>query len=437
MFTSALGYAPGEWRALSDHLRRDQAPVDAAVTTGLLVPQQQKGPGHFYDRFRDRLMCPVIVPGGEVVGFSGRLLESSQEAAKYINSPESPIYKKSKLLFGLHRARDAFHRSGRAILVEGNFDVISLHQAGFAETVAPLGTALTEQQVDQIRRLTEKVILFYDGDKAGRAATLRALGVLLAAGLDVRIARLASGDDPDSLVRREGADGLATVLERAKPAFDYFLQEVWGEQAGTMDEARVLDEASHLLSLIEDQTRRELMARRIEVQLAARAGVDVATIRRALARGTAPDRRPQATAPATAPAPAAPAAPPPDEELAILAILADHPDLIEIAEQKGAFSLLTDARLRDMYSAAREGRPMVSAISADLGPAAARVLSGDYSHRDPARNLTEAIAVLEHVRLRQKLAELDRRLEIARRRDDADLVRQVIGEIRMTRKQVD
>ncbi len=449
-----LGYAPGEWRSLTDQLRRHKAPVDAAVATGLLVPQQQRGPGHFYDRFRDRLMCPVIVPGGEVVGFSGRLLESSQDtrrstlpqgsrsdpgggAAKYINSPESPIYKKSKLLFGLHRARDAFHRTGRAILVEGNFDVISLHQAGFAETVAPLGTALTDQQVDQLRRLTEKVILFYDGDKAGRAATLRALGVLLAAGLDVRIARLPAGDDPDSLVRRDGAAGLTAVLEHAKPAFDYFLQEVWGEQAGTLGEARVLEEAADLLARIEDQTKRELMARRIEGQLAARAGVDVATIRRALARGTAPDRRPQDGGPTPEARPAAPAAQPPDEELAILAILADHPDLIEIAEQKGTFSLLTDARLRDMYSAAREGRPMVSAISADLGPAAARVLSGDYSHRDPARNLIDAIAVLEHVRTRHKLAELNRRLEMARRRDDADLVRQVIGEIRMTRKQVD
>src|SRR5690606_30930075 len=122
-----------------------RVPAELAVQVGLIARQPRAG--GYYDRFRDRLMCPVILPGGEVAGFSGRRLKEDDAAgAKYINSPESPVYKKSRLLFGLHQARDAIRSRGRAILVEGNFDVISLHQAGFEEAIAPLGTALTEEQ---------------------------------------------------------------------------------------------------------------------------------------------------------------------------------------------------------------------------------------------------------------------------------------------------
>src|SRR5690606_12012547 len=150
--------------------------------------------GH-YDRFRHRLVCPVVLATGEVAGFSARALPGAavtggggEPPAKYINSPESPVYKKSKLLYGLHQAVPGMRSRGRAVLVEGNFDVISMHQAGMTETVAPLGTALTEEQVELLRRLAETIVLLYDGDRAGRAATLKALRLLVAGGVEVRIA---------------------------------------------------------------------------------------------------------------------------------------------------------------------------------------------------------------------------------------------------------
>src|SRR5688572_6355072 len=152
-----LGYAPGDWHALADHLVERRADMEIAVKLGLVARQPQRG--GFYDRFRDRVVCPVIVPGGEVVGFSARLVGDAPPgpdgatAAKYINSPESTVYKKSKLLFGLAQARESFRTKNRAVLVEGNFDVISMHQAGFTETIAPLGTALTAEQVDGMRKL--------------------------------------------------------------------------------------------------------------------------------------------------------------------------------------------------------------------------------------------------------------------------------------------
>ena len=137
----------------------------------------------------------MIVPGGEVVGFSSRLVgvpqkaEDGSEPPKYINSPESPVYKKSKLLFGLAQAREAMQAQKRAVLVEGNFDVITLHQAGFCEVVAPLGTALTIEQVTVLKRLTERVVLLYDGDRAGYKATMHALQMCVEADVEVAVAR--------------------------------------------------------------------------------------------------------------------------------------------------------------------------------------------------------------------------------------------------------
>jgi DNA primase len=199
-----LGFAPADWHGLADFLKAKRADLEAAVKVGLIARQPKAG--GYYDRFRERVVCPIVLPGNEVAGFSARLVaeapKDSAVGAKYINSPESPVYKKSRLLFGLAQARDAMRLKGRAVLVEGNFDVISMHQAGFTETVAPLGTALTPEQVELLRRQTNEVILFYDGDRAGRAATRAALGLMLAAEVPVRIAWRSRGDG----VRLEGQD---------------------------------------------------------------------------------------------------------------------------------------------------------------------------------------------------------------------------------------
>ncbi|MCX5748576.1 MAG: DNA primase [Proteobacteria bacterium] len=220
-----LGYAPAEWGALADHLVAKKADLQLAVRLGLVAPRQGAR-GGFYDRFRDRLVCPVIVPGGEVVGFSARLVGAptpapdGSEPPKYVNSPESVVYKKSKLLFGLAQAREGMVQHKRVVLVEGNFDVITLHQAGFGEVVAPLGTALTIEQVMTLKRLSERIVLLYDGDRAGYKATMHALQMCVEADLEVLVASrpgnaksggagpLADGIDPDSLVAGGGAEQL-------------------------------------------------------------------------------------------------------------------------------------------------------------------------------------------------------------------------------------
>ena len=210
-----LGFAPPRWDGLLRQLGGAEA-LDAAVKTGLVAPRQT-GDGH-YDRFRGRIMFPITEPSGHVIGFGGRALEgegATSDTPKYMNSPESPAYKKSRALFGLPLALDAIRKSGRAVVVEGYFDLIALHRAGLAEGVAPCGTALTPEHVRRLRRYTNEVVLLFDGDEAGQRAAERSLPVLLSEGLRTRAAFLPTGADPDDLLRTSGPEALRAVVDNA------------------------------------------------------------------------------------------------------------------------------------------------------------------------------------------------------------------------------
>lgn len=242
-----IGYAPAPseagWDTLARELERRELPLDMADKLGL-VARSPRG-GGYYDRFRGRLMFPIIQPGGRVLGFSGRILpsfaeaEDGQKAPKYVNSPESLLYKKSRTLFGLHSAGSAMREKGRAILVEGQVDVVAMHQRGYTETVAPLGTALTKTQCDTLARFTDTVVLCFDGDQAGAKAAYAALPLLLESSMDVRIAALdvqslgrqlgrgpdwnpTQGEDPDSTAR----DVLDNLLARPRPAILWFVDRM-------------------------------------------------------------------------------------------------------------------------------------------------------------------------------------------------------------------
>lgn len=435
-----LGYAPDEWRALADFLEARGADPQVAEQVGLLVKQPRKS-GH-YDRFRNRLMCPIAQTTGDVVGFSGRTMATGEDAdkagAKYINSPESLIYKKSKLLFGIHQARDAFREKDHAILVEGNFDVIRLHEHGFRQTVAPLGTALTDDQALRLKRLTGQVYLVYDGDKAGRAATLKGLQTLLGQEVSVKIATLAPGDDPDSLIGREGPGAMEQVLARAQPAVEYFMHEVWVRADRSAEgRARTLHEAAQVFKNIKDETQRDFAIGTFATAL----GVDEATLRRGLRRAYQNQRNqlraPQQTGEQSNQSqPTPPQKPPPQLQLDIICILAEFPELLSAADEQDVFSFLTDMRLQDMYTAAKNGQPMLSVT--DDSNIAKALMSGAYSNvSSPQHCFKEAVSTLRNVHLRQKLAALQIQLEEAGRRGDAELSRELLREIMVTRKQVD
>jgi DNA primase len=216
-----LGFAPAKWDGLLGHLRGAKQAGRAALDLGL-IKKRDNGEG-FYDAFRGRVIFPIIEPGGRVIGFGGRAL--SDDGPKYINSPESPIYHKSRVLFGLPQAVDAIRKSGRAIVVEGYFDVIALHRAGLPEAVAPCGTALTVEHARRLHRYANEVVLLFDGDAAGERASRRALPQLLAEGLRVRAVFLPPGEDPDTIVRSAGAAALRTHVDGAVYLLDHLIEQ--------------------------------------------------------------------------------------------------------------------------------------------------------------------------------------------------------------------
>jgi DNA primase len=436
-----LGYAPDEWRALGDFLEARGMNAQIAEQVGLLIKQPRKS-GH-YDRFRNRLMCPIAQTTGDIVGFSGRTMATGEDAdkagAKYINSPESLIYKKSKLLFGIHQARDAFRTKEHAILVEGNFDVIRLHEHGFLQTVAPLGTALTDDQALRLKRLTGQVYLVYDGDRAGRAATLKGLQTLLGQDVSVKIATLAPGDDPDSLIGREGPEAMQQILDRAQPAIEYFMHEVWVRADRSAEgRARTLHEAAQVFKNIKDPTQRDFAVGSFATAL----GVDEATLRRGLRRAYQNERSRSSDSQgvrdqSNLSPPTPPQKPPPKLQLDIICILAEFPELLSAADEGDVFSYLSDMRLQNMYTAAKDGQPMLS-VTDDANIAKA-LLSGAFSDvSNPKHCFDEAFKTLRNVQVSEELAALQVQLEEAGRRGDTELARELIGEIMATRKkQVD
>lgn len=243
-----IGYAPHGWDGLASFLRQQGVSLTLAERVGLLVPRSS-GSGH-YDRFRHRLMFAVSDVMGRVIAFSGRALPDPTPAelsslgvagptpqaeapAKYINSPESPIYTKGEHLFGLHQARHAIRQRGEAILVEGNFDVVALHARGITTAIAPLGTAFTPAQAKLVKRFAPAVVLLFDGDAAGKKATRASRLPCREAGLNARVAVLPAGLDPDDLARRKGPEAVAQLVKAARGLLEHLIDEALdGESFG-------------------------------------------------------------------------------------------------------------------------------------------------------------------------------------------------------------
>jgi len=219
-----LGFAPDSWHTLSRLLEQKGYTLSTAEKLGL-VSQSDRNPGEYYDRFRNRLMCPVMDGQGRVVGFSGRILGSEENTAKYMNSPETPLFHKSQLLYGYHLAKGPARLAEEMVLVEGNFDVIALHQAGVDTTVAPLGTALSSDQLRLIKRICQQIYLAFDADSAGARAALSALNLAENEGIEVRVIELPTGQDPDLLVR-EGLELWQARKAAALPVIDYQFKQM-------------------------------------------------------------------------------------------------------------------------------------------------------------------------------------------------------------------
>ena len=253
-----LGYAPDTWDSLIKAMRalgyRDKELFEA----GLVRKGKNDG---FYDTFRNRLMFPVIDVRGDVIGFSGRILGDGEP--KYMNSPETPVFNKSRNLFALNLAKKS--KNGYIILAEGNIDVVMMHQAGFDCAVASLGTSLTPEQARLISRYTNEVVIAYDSDGAGKKASQRAIGLLEKLDIKVRVLSLSGAKDPDEYIKQKGADAFRNLLEKAENHIDYRLQRVTDKYDLSVDEQKVafIKEATDTVARLPGSVERQVYSMRV------------------------------------------------------------------------------------------------------------------------------------------------------------------------------
>jgi len=255
-----FGFAPDSWDYILRRLGQKHG-EKRLEAVGLVMPRKEKA--GYYDRFRNRLIIPIHSDTGALVGFGGRSLDGSEP--KYLNSPESELFNKSRLLYNLHRSKDAMRRIDRAILVEGYFDAIAIDNAGVPGVVASMGTSLTAGQASVLRRFTRRIVIAYDGDDAGRNATLRAAPILLSAGLHVEALDLHGEKDPDSLVEKYGTDRFLEVLSGAIDIFEFGLRE-WASDVAQLsgrEKSERVERFMPLLSAVTDAVVRNEAAQRI------------------------------------------------------------------------------------------------------------------------------------------------------------------------------
>ncbi len=259
--TFGIGYAPDTWDAMTKAMRA-KGYTDQELKDSGLVSVTQKS-GNMIDRFRDRLMFPIIDVRGNVIGFGGRTLKNDKDTAKYLNSPETLIFNKRKNLFGLNLAKKT--KLGSIILVEGNVDVVALHQYGFDNAVASLGTSLTEEQAALLTRYTDQVVLIYDGDQAGQNATKRAIPILEKAGLQVKVLQIRDAKDPDEYLKKFGADKFKLLLGESANRVEYQLSAIRRKYDIREDDQKVkyLQESADLIGSLSSAVQREVYSARV------------------------------------------------------------------------------------------------------------------------------------------------------------------------------
>ncbi len=335
-----LGYAPPEWDALLKVAGRRGLNPQILERAGLALPRST-GSGH-YDRFRDRVAFPIANLSDRTIAFGARALQPDQEP-KYMNSPETPIYHKGRVLYGLADTRDAIRRQDAALVVEGYMDLISLAQAGIQHVVATSGTALTEDHGRLLARFAHQVVLLFDGDAAGSTAAMRACEALLGTGIDARVVSLPSEHDPDTFVQAHGSDALLKRAENAQSVLDFYLKQLAQQHdlSGVEGKARAVERLKPLLAKPRDAVRRDLLLR----EVAERLSVDEQSLRYDL---QASMRRPQQSRKAVAEPSPTTTPDPPRHELEFIGLLLNFPQFIPQTVREFSPDSLTDARTQTL-----------------------------------------------------------------------------------------
>jgi DNA primase len=418
-----LGFAPDSWQTLADYLNGKRIAASEAVECGLLKPRSS-GAGH-YDLFRNRLMFPIQEATGRPIAFSGRALPGNDSDAKYINSPETQEYSKGKVLFGLFQARVSLSKTREAILVEGNFDVVAMHGAGFHNTLAPMGTAFTEEQATLLRRRVDRVTVMFDGDRAGMKAASRSFPVLAKAGIAAYMAPLPSGQDPDSILREGGRDRMERILGRAQGLLDEIIRMAADASDGSVqDVARRVSSLMPYISAIRDSMERDLYRQKI----ASVFGVEPTMVFRHLRDAGRSTALHSTQSPEKMSLPGFP------DERELLGLLLDLPTLAREIEQSGALALIRTPVLANIAKKMVHYSQHHSASIAELMDGddqntasvwlARRGLKKLYLQEDIGREALQEIKdAMRRREMQMQIEELDREIHDAHRKgDDAGIL---------------
>ncbi len=324
-----LGYSPQAWDGLLRHAAKESIDTTLLERAGMIL-KREEGSG-YYDRFRGRAMFPIFSPSGKVIAFGARKLRDDDKLAKYINSPETPIYNKSRTLYGLSHGKEAIREKDYAVLVEGYADLITSAQAGVQNIVASSGTALTVEQIRLLNRYTHTIVLVYDADSAGSKAMMRGVDIVIEQGLEVRVAELPEGEDPDSFVRKEGGAAFQTLIDNAV-SFLEFKTEFF-RRLGLLGTAEGRTRAIRSIVATLARMRDELLRNVYVQQIAANFALPEAVIRRELDGALGKAQRESPTPPApktdpTGPAPLPPVRDLPAAERDLLKVMLEHGDEI-------------------------------------------------------------------------------------------------------------
>ncbi len=368
-----LGYAPPGWSNLLDAARKAGFKDHLIESSGMA---RRKDGGGLYDFFRNRLVVPIRDVSGNRVAFGGRTLED--DSAKYINSPENPVYKKSRVLYGLHEARDAVRRAKQAVLVEGYFDLLRCFDVGIENVLAPCGTALTTEQAKLIRRYAQEVVIVFDGDAAGVRAALRSIGILAAEGLAVRALVLPDGQDPDDYVQQAGAEAFRELLAKAPDFVAFYVQANAGRIRTIEGRTEVARELFPILENITDAIRRDEYLKRAAELLGVDAWLCREEFTKSLRQKAA--RRPRATADEPNEAPAPVVTP---EESSFVAILLQDKTLLELTRNELTDCPLSSGPFTEVLELMYQGE--TGSTHFETASAGARALYASASNQDLTR----------------------------------------------------
>ena len=375
-----IGYAPDEWSKLTDLLRDRVRDDEAILASGV---SRVNDSGRWYDFYRGRVTFPIRDSQGRIVGFGARLLDPNAKAQKYINSPEGPLFSKSKLLYALDRlaASRRLKQDGRALIMEGYTDVIAAHEAGFDNAVAPLGTALTAEQVQLLRRYGSGVTLVLDGDAAGISGAERGLNIVLEAGADATVAVIPGGMDPFDLLRAQGAEAFEREIKSQRDAFDFKLEMVRSRYnlARPAEVTGALEELAAVLARVEDERLRSRYVSYAATALKLRESQVTLAVNEALAELRRRDERAQSRTATDAPPRSKTAAAGPGGarliyERRLMARLMDLPQTLPAAGELLEPGVLANEGLRELFVALlnsfdEHGSVVPGALYAHLGEA--------------------------------------------------------------------